>query len=115
MTRRSISTRRRVAIFERDKGRCHICGESIDGARDRWDVEHIVPLALGGDDDGDNLAPAHARCHAGKTKQDAGQIAKAKRVHAKHTGAKAPSRKPLPGSRASRWKRKVTGQTIRRD
>jgi len=86
--RRSISRTERVRIFEAAQGLCHICGEAIDGTRERWDVDHVVPLQLGGDDHGDNLQPAHVACHATKTPADVKQIAKAKRVHAKHIGAK---------------------------
>jgi len=98
MTRRSISTTRRVKIFEAANGICHICGQRIDGTRERWDVEHVIPLALGGDDDGENLQPAHAKCHAKKTADDVKVIAKAKRIEAKHIGANRPKRK-IPSRR----------------
>lgn len=115
MRRRSISTRERVAIFERARGVCHICGGRIDGTREAWEVEHVVPLALGGDENpgSDNLQPAHVGCHARKTAEDAGRIAKAKRLHARHIGAKRP-RSVIPGSRASRWKRTIDGRTVLR-
>lgn len=114
MTRR-MSTTRRARIFEAHGGTCHICGVKIDGTRERWDVEHIVPYALTRDDSDGNLAPAHAACHAPKTKQDVAAIAKAKRVSAKHTGEYAPTRNPLPGSRASKYKRTVDGRTVLRE
>ena len=94
MTRRSISRTERVRIFEAAQGVCHICGQPIDGVRERWDVEHVIPLALGGDDKGDNLQPAHASCHAAKTPDDVAKIAKAKRVAAKHQGARMKSKMP---------------------
>lgn len=99
LMRRKISTRERVAIFQRWNGECHICGGRIT-VGEGWDVEHLIPLAQGGDDDGDNLRPAHRKCHAVKTKKDAADTARAKRREAKHIGAKTTSR-PLPGSRAS--------------
>ena len=114
MTRRSISTTRRAKIFRDSGGLCHICGAKIDGAKERWEVEHVIPLAMGGDDDGDNLKPAHARCHASKTTNDARAIAKAKRVAAKHTGAFR-SRQSMPGSRDHPLKRKVSGETVKRE
>lgn len=94
MTRRTISRTERVRIFETAGGICHICGQPIDGVRERWDVEHVIPLALGGDDHGENLRPAHVACHAGKTPEDVRQIAKAKRVAAKHMGARPKTRMP---------------------
>ncbi|MFE3837320.1 HNH endonuclease [Pseudogemmobacter sonorensis] len=96
MTRRSISRTERVRIFDGAQGRCHICGEKIDGTYEAWDVEHVIPLELGGDDHGDNLQPAHRRCHAEKTKGDVRQIAKAKRVRANHIGARPRPKKPIP-------------------
>ena len=113
MTRR-MSTARRARIFETHGGVCHICGQRIDGTRERWEVEHLVPYALTRDDSDDNLAPAHVSCHAAKTKEDVTRIAKARRVKAKHEGAWQP-RSTLPGSKASRWKRKIGGGVVRRD
>jgi 5-methylcytosine-specific restriction endonuclease McrA len=113
MTRRRISPTERARIFAAAGGRCHLCGGAIDGVRDRWDVEHVVPLALGGDDGGDNLQPAHAKCHAAKTPVDVAQIAKAKRVQRKHQGAHRSGQR-LPGSRGGKWKRKLDGTTVLR-
>lgn len=114
MTRRNISRTERVRIFERAEGKCHICGQAIDGTRERWEVEHIIPYALTRDETESNLAPAHERCHATKTPVDVRQIAKAKRVAAKHIGAKANPVRPMPGSRASKWKRRVDGTVVLR-
>ncbi len=113
MTRR-MSPTRRLAIYTAHQGRCHICGERIDGARERWEVEHIVPYALTRDDTDANLAPAHVSCHATKTPGDVAQIAKAKRVQAKHVGAWRP-RSKLPGSRGTPFRRKINGTTERRE
>jgi 5-methylcytosine-specific restriction protein A len=113
MTRRMSPTRRARIFADRD-GICHICGERIDGTRERWEVEHIVPYALTRDDSDDNLAPAHVACHAGKTAGDVAQIAKAARVERKHIGAHRP-KSIIPGSKASGWKRRMDGTTIRRN
>ncbi len=107
--RRSWTARRRLALFEAHKGTCHICGQQIDGTREVWEVEHIIPIAMGGEDDEANAAPAHQLCHKSKTKADVSQIAKANRVRAKHNGASAPSKCALPASRKSKWKKKLDG------
>lgn len=114
MTRRRISTKARVELFNAHKGRCHICSQKI-AVGEAWDVEHVVPLALGGSDEVSNLSPAHRACHSPKTKDDVGQIAKAKRQEARHLGAKAESRNPLPGSRRSPFRKKLSGEVVRRD
>lgn len=113
MTRRRISTRLRISIFTDAAGLCHICGRPIDGTRERWEVEHIIPLALGGADDAGNMRPAHTRCHRSKTTEDVGRLAKAKRQEARHLGAKK-ARAVIPGSKASQWKRKLDGTVVPR-
>lgn len=116
MTRRPISRTERVRIFEAARGICSICGEKIDGARERWDVSHEVPLALGGADDAGNMRPAHERCHRRHTAEvDAPAIAKAKRVRAKHIGARAQPIRPLPGGKKSQWKQTIANGWVRRD
>jgi 5-methylcytosine-specific restriction protein A len=105
--RRRISTRERVDIFNRNGGICHLCAGKIT-VGEAWDVEHIIPLAQGGDDDGDNLQPAHRKCHAVKSKQDATNTARAKRREAIHLGARKSAR-PIAGSKASGIRRRMNG------
>lgn len=92
--RRSATTRLR--IFLAHDGRCHVCGGRIS-VGEAWDLDHVTPLALGGDDEEHNLAPAHRKgCHAGKTAgQDVPAIAKAKRRQIAHVGAKDPDRQKI--------------------
>ena len=113
MTRRSWTARRRLALFEAHGGKCHLCDCKI-GVGEAWDVEHIIPVGLGGDDDEGNCAPAHKACHKAKTKTDKGTMAKANRVRAKHKGATV-SKNPLPGSKNSKWKRKIGGGWVPRE
>lgn len=114
MTARRMSTTRRVRIFAAAGGVCHICGREIDGTRERWEAEHVIALEISGDDSDDNIRPAHVACHRGKSAQDAGTIAKVKRIAAKHGGAHRP-RSRIPGSKGDRWKRTVNNGTVRRD
>lgn len=91
MTRRRLTAKQRLAIFEHHGGSCWLCKLKIDGVRERWDLDHQVPLALGGADEFANLAPVHERCHREKTSaKDVPAIAKAERVRAKHLGARKP-------------------------
>lgn len=114
MTRRRMSTTRRARIFQAANGVCHICGEQIDGTRERWDADHVIPLEISGDDSDENLRPAHERCHRAKTaKVDAPAIAKCRRVAAKHSGAHK-TKSTFPGSRGSKWKRKIDGTVVPR-
>lgn len=53
----------RRALWERDAGCCGFCGEPVSLAE--MHVDHILPRAVGGQDELDNLRPAHARCNLG--------------------------------------------------
>jgi len=76
MTRRSLSTRDRVKVFEAAKGVCHLCSLRIHPGEE-WDVSHAIPLAIGGADDFSNMLPAHRKCHRQHTATvDAPRIAK---------------------------------------
>ena len=106
-SRRSLSPMRRLKIFERAQGKCHICYCRIQPGQ-KWEAEHIVPLALDGKDDESNLAPVHEFCHALKTKADVADIARAKRRKAKHLGIKKRSQWQ------SKWRKKMNGEVILR-
>lgn len=112
--RRSMSTTRRVRIFTAHDGKCCLCGQKIDGVREKWTIEHIQALGLCGEDTDENCAPAHECCRREKDKDDVKKIAKAKRSGAKHIGAKATKSRPMPGSRNSPWRKKMSGETVRR-
>ncbi|WP_279595074.1 HNH endonuclease signature motif containing protein [Methylobacterium sp. E-066] len=112
--RRSLSGRRRLQAWERTGGTCVLCDRRIDGVRERWIVEHIRALELGGMDDIDNMGPAHEACGREKTRDDHARAAEAKRQKIRHLGAAVVAR-PLPGSRAGPLKRKVNGTVVRRD
>lgn len=48
-------------LFDRDGGRCGICGDPV--ALKKMDIDHIVQLTDGGSDDPSNLRVAHPRCN----------------------------------------------------
>lgn len=112
--RRHWSKVQRLKLHEEHLGICHICGEVIDLDTQAMDVEHVIPLAMGGADEWRNVRPAHRDCHAAKTKTDVTQIAKAKRVNRKHTNNFRPPRNVVPGSKASRFQKKLDGTVINR-
>lgn len=96
--RRRISAKECAEIFTRAEGRCHICGLKIDAGRERWEVEHVIPLQMGGDEErgSTNLQPAHVACHRDKTRQDVGHIAKSKRQRQRDSGIKRGGLKDKP-------------------
>ena len=101
-TRRSLSRTLRARVFDAAQGLCHICGGKIT-ASDAWDVEHRLPLALGGADDETNMSPAHKVCHRAKSADDIGRIRKADRQRARHIGAK-PTKFRRPAGVRFDWK-----------
>jgi 5-methylcytosine-specific restriction protein A len=63
----SAQQRRAAAVMHLHDGVCHACGRP--GADQ---VDHVIPLAEGGDDTMDNLRPIHAQpCHVAKTQAEA--------------------------------------------
>ena len=121
---RRNSVRARRICFETHKktdqqGRiwmtCHLNGCRIDPVRDPWRADHIRRWAEGGGDTPDNLLPICVRCdREEKVPKDISEVAKGKRVAAKHYGVKKRSARPMPGSKASRWKRKINGEVVPR-
>ena len=115
--RKNMTPRMRLKVWEAHRGICVLCNNKIDGVRERWIVEHLRALELGGEDTEDNMAPAHETCAIAKTigkKGDHARAAKAKRVKSKHLGIKK-SKNPLPGGKGSKWKKKINGSVVGRD
>jgi 5-methylcytosine-specific restriction endonuclease McrA len=111
--RKHLSARRRAEIFNAHAGVCSLCNGRIQ-AVEAWEIEHTIPVAMGGTDDAENLTVVHVKCHRAKTKEDVGNIAKAKRREGRHMGF-VTSKRPLPGSKASGWRRRMDGTVERRD
>lgn len=102
---------RRLLEFD---GRCACgCHQKVGGAAGlEWD--HVIPLANGGADEIENLQPLTRSCHKKKTAEDAGNIAKAKRMQRREAGIKKQSRWPLRGGRNDTIKRKLDGTVVPR-
>ncbi len=63
MSRKPISKRTRFEVFKRDGFTCQYCGATPPKL---LEVDHINPVALGGDDDPNNLITACQDCNRGK-------------------------------------------------
>jgi 5-methylcytosine-specific restriction endonuclease McrA len=60
-----------VQVFERDNWICHLCCQPIDRRLrgDAWmraTIDHIIPIALGGDHTYENTKAAHWICNMKK-------------------------------------------------
>lgn len=54
----------RLSVFIREGGRCHICHRKVDP--DNFHLEHLWPLAAGGEHSPSNVAIAHPSCNLQK-------------------------------------------------
>jgi 5-methylcytosine-specific restriction enzyme A len=113
--RKKITTKERMEIFLREKGICHLCGQQIRPG-EAWDISHPeTGLWAGGSDDRAILKPAHReKCHRDHTREESRQRATESRVRAKFLGAYKAKGPPIPGSKRSRFKRKVNGEVSER-
>lgn len=54
----------RRALYARDGGVCHLCGQPV--AFEKMQLDHVIPLARGGEHTAANLKVAHGRCNRRK-------------------------------------------------
>lgn len=101
----------KVRVFERFGGRCYLSGRSIRPG-DKWDVEHVKALCLGGENRESNLAPALVIPHRAKTKIDRRVKAKNDRVRKRFLGIKPKSK--FLTSKDGPFKQKLNGRIERR-
>lgn len=109
----AIPPRVRARVFEAADGRCTLCTRKI-AAGEGWQADHIVALVNGGENREANLRCVCDWCHRSKTRADVAEKAHVARVRSKHIGAKPKSRRPIPGSKSTPYKRRVNGETVRR-
>lgn len=112
MTRREFPSKVKAAAFERANGHCEECGAFLMPGRFRYD--HVLPDYLGGEPVLENCKVQCVTCDAPKTAADQTRIAKTKRQHLAHIGAKARKGSPMPGSKASGLSKKFSGEVVRR-
>ena len=68
--RRPRWTKRQLdLIFENSKGKCRLCGKRHrrNDYPKTWNVDHIFPKSMKGNDDPANLAVSCVRCNRGKS------------------------------------------------
>lgn len=64
-----INDRRRIALYKRDKYKCHICGDKTDAKAHYLDatyptLDHLVPRSKGGSDEDYNLSTCCRGCNS---------------------------------------------------
>lgn len=84
-----VPDRVRLRVFNRENGVCYLSGAKI-AAGVKWELEHRVPLSMGGKHAEDNLFPALVEPHKAKSKAEAAARAKADAVAKRHLGIESP-------------------------
>src|SRR6478736_4520791 len=111
MARHEFSAKTKAAAALRANGHCESCTRLL--AAGDFHYDHDIPDALGGENSLSNCRVLCKSCHAVKTTQaDIPRIAKKERNYRKARGIRKPSR--LPGSRTSRWRKKLNGEVVER-
>ena len=54
----------RKEVYERDNGRCHICGKKV--SKKSWHLDHLIPLIKGGEHSYRNVAVSCPKCNMSK-------------------------------------------------
>jgi len=107
-----IPKRVKLRLFLIANGICNKCSvRIIPGAE--WDIDHIIPLILGGEHRESNFQVLCKFCHKEKTKNDVAEKTKSYKKKLKHYGLKE-SRTPMPFGRKSKWRKKINGQIVPR-
>jgi 5-methylcytosine-specific restriction protein A len=108
-----VPPRVRLRVFDRHDGRCHITGRKIQPG-DAWDLDHVIALCNGGEHRENNMAPALRDKHREKTADDVALKSDAYNTRMAHLGFRPTSKRPIPGSRNTPFKKKMDGRVERR-
>lgn len=110
----AIPPRVRLRVWERFNGACAECTRKIRPG-ESWICDHKKALCNSGENRESNLRLICENCdRTVKTPSDVADKAETYRKRSKHLGIAKPSR-PMPGGKASPWKRKFGGAVVRRD
>lgn len=122
--RKPLTNKQRLQLLIANGGKCCICGQKIEGYRERWDDydlgsiqfvdEHVNPLWLTGTNDRSNRGPAHVACARQKTSKEAAERAKSRRISERHFGARKPKRPTEYTRLKHKFKRTVDGRVVPR-
>lgn len=68
MNRRRLRKEERIEVYNKCQGHCAYCGKEI--AYQDMQVDHMIPLRIGGEDDIENLLPSCRSCNHYKATLD---------------------------------------------
>ncbi|MCH8965978.1 MAG: HNH endonuclease [Planctomycetes bacterium] len=113
MTRRPFSRTTMLAAWKRAGGCCADCGRKLFPG-DGVEYDHIIADEHGGSNEPDNCQVLCVGCHKPKTRADMEVTVRGRKARAQHIGANKP-RRPMPGSKDSKWRKPLHGPAVLRD
>ena len=108
-----IPPRVKTRIFDRDGKHCKVCTNPISGSR-LPAYDHVVALINGGENRETNIQLLCVDCHKPKTAADVREKSIVARKRMKFLGIAPKKGRPMPGSKASGFKKCMNGEVIRR-
>jgi 5-methylcytosine-specific restriction enzyme A len=104
----------KLAAFDRAGGLCEACHAKLWPGHIEYD--HVIACEQGGTGTLGNCQVLCSACHKTKTSgEDMPRITKTRAQRAGHVGAKAASKRPIAGSKASGWRHRLDGTWERRE
>ena len=112
MARSEFTKKTKLEAWKRCEGFCECgCQQKIIGIPE---YDHIIEDAIDGGNDLENCMVMSKKCHALKTKERRPEIDKTRRISEKNAGVRKRKGRPIPGSKASGWRKKMDGTAERR-
>ena len=110
--RREFTKAVKLEAWKRSGGRCESCGAWLCPGKYRYD--HINPDTFGGEPTLENCQVICYACDAEKTyDNDIPAIAKNNRIRNKHIGITKRKSRPIPGTKASGIRKRMSGKIER--
>lgn len=110
--RSEFSQRTKLEAWRKANGHCERCKKKIV-AGDGPEYDHRLPDRIGGGNDIENCQVLCKACHCWKTRDDTPAICKTRSLEKQAAKAKRKSR-PMMGTKASGWKKRLNGEAVRR-
>jgi len=111
MSRAEFSKSTKLAAFERAGGHCEKCLQRITTGAE---YDHIKEDYISKDNSLSNCMCLCKKCHAIKTKASRPAIDKTRAIYEKRAGARKSKGRPMAGTKASGFKKKLDGSVERR-
>ena len=117
-TRKEFTARTKQAAFIAANGRCENCGAKILPANPA-EYDHDKPCCEGGDNSVESCRVLGTKCCTAHRDKSAGETRRTARADAGHRNWIGAKSKPkgnaiIPGSKASKWKKLMSGEVVRR-